>query len=180
VTRAWLLALAIGCNGRHDAAPIKPPAPEDAMTSHLHSVTIPELGLDALVPAGDLREDTRDDVHSMRIVTGPIRVALSTGGATLDQLRATLPGKLTFEPEVDATLCGQPAKKLVAQLASTEGEGARSGGNLAPGGLGATTYVAVATQRGDGWVRAVWIVAAADRDRYRADEDRFFAGLRCK
>jgi hypothetical protein len=179
MTRAWLLALSLACgNGRRDAPPVKTHV-EDAMTSRLHAVTIPALALEALLPDGELREDTAGDVHSMRIVTGPIRIALSRGGASLDQLRATLPGQLTFDPEVDATLCGQPARKLVAHVASTQGEGMRAGGRLEPGGSEPVTFVAVATKRGDVWIRAVWIVATAARDEHRTDEDRFFASVRC-
>jgi hypothetical protein len=187
------IALVVACNGRHEATqpplvdPPTAPTPKDAaMTSSLlHPVTLAALDLDALVPAGDLREDTVDGTVSARIVTGPVRVAFSKGpGATLDQLKATLPGQLTFEPVADATLCGQPAKRLVATMVPPIGTGARRDPDGKPeyaaGGGAHTTFVAVATERAGVWIRAQWIVDSAKRDDHRADEDRFFSGVRCR
>jgi len=191
--RGLLLAIAlVACNGRREPTPTKPPLPADAPSSKapamtttlLRSVAITVLDLDVLAPAGDLREDTVDGTVSARIVTGPVRVAFSKGpAATLDGLRATLPGQVTFEPESDATLCGQPARRLVANVVPPMGTGARTDpdGHLVfePGGGTPTTFVAVATQRGGAWIRAVWIVATVKRAEHRPDEDRFFAGVRC-
>lgn len=194
--RRCILAIALAaCNGRPEPKP-PPPAPppttspadsKDAAmpTTILRPVTIPALGLDALAPAGDLRDDTVDGTVSARIVTGPVRVAFSRGpGATLDQLRTTLPGQLTFEPDADTTLCGEPARRLVANMVPPIGTGARSGpdGQLVfePGGGVPTTFVAVAAQRGGTWIRATWIVATARRAEFAADEAHFFAGLRCR
>jgi hypothetical protein len=168
------------------AAP-SPADPKDAAmpTTILRPIAIPALGIDALVPAGELREDTVDGTVSARIVDGPVRYAFSKGpGATLGQLRAGLPGQVTFEPEADARLCGQPARRLVANMIPPIGTGARRGpdGQLEhqPGGGEPTTFVAIATQRNGTWIRAVWIVATARRADHAADEAHFFVGLRCR
>lgn len=155
------------------------------MTTLLHPVAIAALDLDALAPAGELREDTLDGTTSARLVSGPIRVAFSRGpGATLEQFRTSVPGQLRFEPETEATLCGVPAKRLVATLVPPMGTGARTApdGSLVHGAGGGepTTFVAVAGRRGESWVRAVWIVASASRATHRDDEDRFFAAVRCR
>jgi hypothetical protein len=204
--RACVLVIALAaCNGRPEsrpvpapAAPVAPSAPaapaapssadsKDAAmpTTILRPLAIPALGIDALAPAGQLREDTLDGTVSARIVDGPVRFAFAKGpGATLDQLRASLPGQVTFEPEVDARLCGQPARRLVAHLVPPIGTGARRGpdGQLEhqPGGGEPTSFVAVATQRNGTWIRAVWIVATARRADHAADEANFFLGLRCR
>jgi hypothetical protein len=195
--RTGLLALALlapaACNGRPEPTPAPraaPPAIADSKdaampTTILRPLAIPALALDALAPAGDLHEDSADGIRSVRIVTGPVRVAFSRGpAATLDELRTSLPGQLAFEPEADAKLCGLPARRLVASSTPPMGTGARStpDGQLVfePGGGTPTTFVAVATRRGAAWIRVVWIVATAERARYQSDETSFFAGVRCR
>jgi hypothetical protein len=119
-----------------------------------------------------------------RLETGV--AALRIGPAiTLAWWRASVGAALPFGPERAVTVCGRPGARQEVSAPADVATGLVPD----PGGSGfghieqrtpARIHVAVAgtTARGTPFV-ATWTVDAERRDALRADEDHFFASIRC-
>ncbi|MEZ4381871.1 MAG: hypothetical protein R3A79_11000 [Nannocystaceae bacterium] len=173
-------------------APPAPPDVEPPPTDPLawHRVRFAEAGLDLDVvdrPHSTRAWDAGGGVLSQRIrlkdQTEPLSLLLRAGaGVSLEEVRRDHKGAgVTASRLARGETCGRPSEHLelyVPELVIECIEYA-DGRPSAPGYVPPLTVVAEAFRYGDLDVVVRWTIPTALRERYRADERRFFASLTC-
>lgn len=183
-----LLCVALGC------ARAEPPAPKSDVPAvsdidapalamhrvehaeggmHLHLVDVPHQ-IHAWDVGGVIIQHVPLGEHALRIV---VRAG---EGESLASFRRDHPrGKYSRVRET--SVCGGRASRLELQIPEELIECIEyaDGRPSSPGWIPATTIVAVQFQSGDLDVVATWEISTELRDRYRAQEEQFFASFQC-